>query len=72
MKVPFPSFVNMDVYSVSQLFEKLSPGTKNGLERRVSRFSTICAKNQVLKLKIDKVTVIRAKLTSKVFFPSFY
>ena len=24
-----------------------------------SRFSTICAKNQVLKLKIDKVTVIR-------------
>ena len=32
---------------------------KNGLERRVSRFSTICAKNQVLKLYIDKVTVIR-------------
>jgi hypothetical protein len=32
---------------------------KHGLERRVSRFSTICAKNQVLKLKIYKVTVIR-------------
>ena len=29
------------------------------LESCVSRFSTICAKNQVLKLKIDKVTVIR-------------
>ena len=38
--------------------EKLSPGYKNGLERRPSRFSTICAKNQVLKLNIDKVTVI--------------
>jgi hypothetical protein len=71
MKVPFPSFVNMDVDSVSQLFGgKLSPGPKNGLERRVSRFSTICAKNQVLKLKIDKVTVIRAKLTRKVSFPN--
>jgi hypothetical protein len=40
-------------------FRKMSPGPKNGIERRVSRFSTICAKNQVLKLKIDKVTVIR-------------
>jgi hypothetical protein len=40
--------------------KKLSPGPKNGLESCVSRFSTICAKNQVLKLKIDKVTVIRA------------
>jgi hypothetical protein len=38
--------------------EKMSPGPKNGLERRPLRFSTICAKNQVLKLKIDKVTVI--------------
>ena len=37
----------------------MSPGPKNGLESCVSRFSTICAKNQVLKLKIDKVTVIR-------------
>ena len=37
----------------------MSPGPKNGLERRVPRFSTICAKNQVLKLKIDKVIVIR-------------
>ena len=42
--------------------EKLSPGYKNGLERRPSRFSTICAKNQVLKLNIDKVTVIRVTL----------
>ena len=39
--------------------EKISPGPKNGLERRVSRFSTACAKNQVLKYNIDKVTVIR-------------
>ena len=38
--------------------KKMSPGFKNGLESCVSRFSTICAKNQVLKLKIDKVTVI--------------
>ena len=36
----------------------LSPGPKSGLERRPLRFSTICAKNQVLKLNIDKVTVI--------------
>jgi hypothetical protein len=42
----------------SQLFKKLSPGLKNSLERRPLRFSTICTKNQVLKLKIDKVTVI--------------
>ena len=35
--------------------KKLSPGPKNGLERRASRFSTICAKNQQLKLSIDKV-----------------
>jgi hypothetical protein len=39
---------------------EMSPGPKNGAERRVSRFSTICAKNQVLKINIDKVTVIRA------------
>jgi hypothetical protein len=38
--------------------KKLSPGPKINLERRVSRFSTICAKNYVLELKIDKVTVI--------------
>jgi hypothetical protein len=40
---------------------KLSSEPKNGLERRSnrsSRFSTICAKNPVLKLNIDKVTVI--------------
>jgi hypothetical protein len=39
--------------------KKLSPGPKNGLESLVSRFSTICEKNHVLKLKIDEVTVIR-------------
>jgi hypothetical protein len=37
----------------------MSPGPKKWLESCVSRFSTICAKNQVLKLKTDKVTVIR-------------
>ena len=31
---------------------------KNGLERRPSQFSTICAKIQVPKLNIYKVTVI--------------
>ena len=36
----------------------MSPDPKNRLESCVSRFSTICAKNLVLKLKIDKVTVI--------------
>ena len=40
------------------LFEKLSPEPKNGLESWVSRFSTMWMKNQALKLKIDKVTVI--------------
>jgi hypothetical protein len=34
------------------------PGPKNRLERRVSRFSRICAKNQVLNLIVDKVTTI--------------
>jgi hypothetical protein len=28
-----------------KIFEKSSPVPKNGIERRVSRFSTICAKN---------------------------
>ena len=40
------------------LFEKLSPGPKNSLERRASRFFTIRAENQVLKLNIDKVPEI--------------
>ena len=31
---------------------------KDGLQRRPPQFSTICAKNQVLKINIDKVTVI--------------
>jgi hypothetical protein len=37
-----------------------SLGPKNGLrlERRVWQFYTICDKNQLLKLKIDKVTAI--------------
>ena len=39
--------------------KKMPPGLKNGLESCVSRFSTICAKNLALKLKIDEVTVIR-------------
>jgi hypothetical protein len=33
-------------------------GPKNGLERRVWQFYTICDKNQLLKVKIDKVTAI--------------
>ena len=40
-------------------FRKISQGPENGSERRPSQFSTICAENQVLKLNIDKVTVIR-------------
>ena len=46
-----------DLFS-SKLFEKLSPGPKNFLERRVSPFSAICDKNPVLKLNIVKVTRI--------------
>ena len=38
--------------------KKLSPGPKKDLERRVSQFSVICAKNQVLNLIIDKVIAI--------------
>ena len=40
-------------------WKKCPQDLKNRLESCVSRFSTICAKNIVLKLKIDKVTVIR-------------
>ena len=40
-------------------FSKNSPGLKNGLERCVSRFSTICAQNELLNLNTDKVTAIR-------------
>jgi hypothetical protein len=47
------------IWFSSYIFEKMSPGPKKWLESCVSRFSTIYAKNQVLKLKIDKVTVIR-------------
>ena len=38
--------------------EKLSVGPKNGIERRVSRFSTIFCKTQVLNLVVIIVTVI--------------
>ena len=48
------------IWFSSELFEKLSPGPKNGPERRLLRFSTICTKNQVLKLNIDKVMLILA------------
>ena len=34
------------------------PGPHNGLERRPLRFSTICAKNRVLKIKIEGVILI--------------
>jgi hypothetical protein len=39
---------------------KMIPRTwnKNSLERRVPRFCTICDKNQLLKVKIDKVSAI--------------
>ena len=33
---------------VITFFQKLSPGSKNSLDRRATRFSTICAKNQAL------------------------
>ena len=46
------------IWFSSKLFEKLSAGPKNDLERRPLRFSTICTKNQVLKINIDKVTTI--------------
>ena len=43
--------------------KKISSGPKNGLEIRPSRFSTICTKDQLLKLNIIKVTVhLRRKL----------
>ena len=38
--------------------QKWSLGPKNGLERRVWQFYTICDKNQLLKVKIEIVTVI--------------
>jgi hypothetical protein len=49
-----------------------SPGPKNGLESCVSRFSTICAKNLVLKLKIDEVTVIRVTKSPLLSDPPLY
>jgi hypothetical protein len=48
----------------------MSPGPKKWLESCVSRFSTICAKNKVLKLKIDKVTVIRVYANAPFERPS--
>jgi hypothetical protein len=49
--------------------KKISPGPKNGQERHPLRFSTICAKNQVLKLNINKVTTI-LRLNSPYWRPS--
>jgi hypothetical protein len=44
---------------VITFWKKIYPqDLKNGPERRVLRFSTICAKNEVLNLIINKVTVI--------------
>jgi hypothetical protein len=43
----------------SQLcYKKWSLRPQNGLERRVWQFFTICDKIQLLKVKIEKVTVI--------------
>jgi hypothetical protein len=50
-----------DLVFVITFRKKLSPGPKNGLESCISRFSTICAKNQVLYLKIVNVTVLRVE-----------
>jgi hypothetical protein len=48
----------------------MSPWPENGLERRLLRFSTICRKNQVLKWKINEVTVfLRSKSPLLVFLP---
>ena len=45
---------------------------KNGLERRASRFPTICAKNQLLKLNINKVTAIRVTQITPLGAPPLY
>jgi hypothetical protein len=50
----------------------MSPRPKSVLERRTSRFSTVCAKNQVLKLNIDKVTVIRVTQITLPGAPRLY
>jgi hypothetical protein len=52
--------------------ENISPGPKNGLERRVSRISTVYAKNQVLKFNIDRVTVIRVTQITLLGTPPLY
>ena len=46
----------------------MSLGPKNGLERRDSRISTICAKIHVLKLNVDNVTVL-LRLNSHFWCP---
>ena len=53
-------------------FEKLSPGLKNGPERRPLRFSTISTKNHLLKLNIDKVTAIRVTQITLSSGPPLY
>ena len=43
---------------------EMSPGPTNSFGRCVWRFSTICAKNQVLKLNMDRVTLISVHANS--------
>ena len=38
--------------------KKRSPLPKNGLERRVWQFYTICDENQLLKVKVEKVMAV--------------
>jgi hypothetical protein len=40
------------------LLKNWSLGPKNGLERHAWQFYTICDKNQLLKVKIEKLTII--------------
>ena len=47
-----------EALSVITLPEMVSPGPKNGLERRFSQFYTICDKNQLLNKNIGKVMAI--------------
>jgi hypothetical protein len=65
LKLDFLNFSSIHVLLVrycgigfhNNFSKKLSSGPKNGLDRGPLGFSTICAKNQGLKLNIDKVTI---------------
>jgi hypothetical protein len=46
------------VSAITLLTKKRSLGPKNGLERCVCQFYTICDKNQLLKVKNDKVAAV--------------